>query len=182
VEGDGNINAFDPVTGAYLGQLQHPDGTPIAIAGLWDLTFGGGSHDNGLSKQLYFDAGPNVPNPAGNGLFGRIIAAGNQRNGQGVGTDNAAVSAAKTTIVGLAPLPSATATDPEATAYGWLLDIAPLSSDVFTTSAHQGKSNTINGKATLRARAQPAHRGLAQAERARRTLEADASQTERSGG
>jgi uncharacterized protein (TIGR03118 family) len=76
VEGAGNINAFDPVTGAYLGQLQHPDGTPIAIPGLWDLTFGGDSAKDGLSKQLYFDAGPNVPNPAGNGLFGRIIAAG----------------------------------------------------------------------------------------------------------
>jgi uncharacterized protein (TIGR03118 family) len=76
VEGAGHINAFDPGTGAYLGQLWHPDGTPIAIAGLWDLTFGGDSPTNGLAKQLYFDAGPNVPNPAGNGLFGRIIAAG----------------------------------------------------------------------------------------------------------
>jgi uncharacterized protein (TIGR03118 family) len=76
VEGDGNINAFDPATGALLGQLRHPDGTPIAIPGLWDLTFGGDSPANGLGKQLYFDAGPNVPNPAGNGLFGMILAAG----------------------------------------------------------------------------------------------------------
>jgi uncharacterized protein (TIGR03118 family) len=76
VEGAGNINAFDPATGAYLGQLRHPDGTPIAIPGLWDLTFGGDSPANGLAKQLYFDAGPNVPNPAGNGLFGMILAAG----------------------------------------------------------------------------------------------------------
>jgi uncharacterized protein (TIGR03118 family) len=82
VEGDGNINAFDPATGAFLGQLRHPDGTPIAIPGLWDLTFGGDSPTNGLAKQLYFDAGPNVPNPAGNGLFGRIIAAGSG-DGQG---------------------------------------------------------------------------------------------------
>jgi uncharacterized protein (TIGR03118 family) len=76
VEGDGNINAFDPATGAYLGQLRHPDGTPVAIPGLWDLTFGGDSPANGLAKQLYFDAGPNVPKPAGNGLFGMILAAG----------------------------------------------------------------------------------------------------------
>jgi hypothetical protein len=34
VEGAGNINAFDPTTGAYLGQLQHPNGTPVAIIGL----------------------------------------------------------------------------------------------------------------------------------------------------
>ncbi len=92
VEGAGNINVFDPATGAYLGQLQHPDGTPIAIAGLWDLTFGGGTSTNGLRKQLYFDAGPNVPNPAGNGLFGRIIAAGHgdrqDEGGRGDGSDS----------------------------------------------------------------------------------------------
>jgi uncharacterized protein (TIGR03118 family) len=76
VEGDGNINAFDPVTGAFLGALQRPDGTPIANPGLWDLVFGGNSPQDGRSQQLYFDAGPNVPNPTGNGLFGRIIAAG----------------------------------------------------------------------------------------------------------
>jgi uncharacterized protein (TIGR03118 family) len=77
VEGDGNINAFDPATGAILGHLVRPDGTPIANPGQWDLTFGGNTATNGLSKQLYFDAGPNVPNPAGNGLFGMILAAGN---------------------------------------------------------------------------------------------------------
>jgi uncharacterized protein (TIGR03118 family) len=76
VEGAGNINAFDPATGAYLGPLTQPDGTPIAIAGLWDLTFGGDSPANGLAKQLYFNAGPNAASAAGNGLFGRIIAAG----------------------------------------------------------------------------------------------------------
>jgi hypothetical protein len=89
VEGDGNINAFDPATGAFLGQLRHPNGTPIAIPGLWDLTFGGDSPANGLTKQLYFDAGPNVPNPAGNGLFGRIIAA-EQGDGRASTGDSAA--------------------------------------------------------------------------------------------
>jgi uncharacterized protein (TIGR03118 family) len=72
VEGAGNINAFDPVTGAYLGQLRHPDGTPIAIPGLWDLAFGAGNKKNGKTNELFFDAGPNVPNPTGNGLFGMI--------------------------------------------------------------------------------------------------------------
>jgi uncharacterized protein (TIGR03118 family) len=95
VEGDGNINAFDPTTGAYLGQLTRPDGTPIAIPGLWDLTFGGDSPANGLAKQLYFDAGPNVPNPAGNGLFGRIIAAGE--------TGGPGGAAAPSALMGVAP-------------------------------------------------------------------------------
>src|SRR6516225_7484222 len=89
VEGTGNINAFDPVTGAFLGQLRHPDGTPVAIPGLWDLTFGGGSHINGRTNQLFFDAGPNLPNPTGNGLFGMIVAAG-QGEGQGEDGDSAA--------------------------------------------------------------------------------------------
>jgi uncharacterized protein (TIGR03118 family) len=148
VEG-GDIDAFDPTTRAFLGQLQHPDGTPISIPGLWDLTFGGGSPDNGLSKQLYFDAGPNVPNPAGNGLFGMVIAAGKQGNGQGAVTDGAAVPAAKSAIISLAPLPSATATVPQATSYGWLIDIAPASGGAFTTLAEQGKGNKTNREAGL---------------------------------
>jgi hypothetical protein len=115
------------------------------------LTFGGGSPDNGLSKQLYFDAGPHVLNPARNGLFGRIIAAGNQGNGQGASTDGAAVPAVEGTIVGLAPLPPASATGPEATAYGWLIDIAPTSGGVFTTLVHQGKRNKTGWEAGLEA-------------------------------
>jgi uncharacterized protein (TIGR03118 family) len=93
VEGDGNLNAFDPSTGAFLGQLTHPDGTPIAVPGLWDLVFGGGNHQSGDTNQLFFDAGPNNPNPKGNGLFGMIFWAG---QAQPAGTDpgtSAAVSA-----------------------------------------------------------------------------------------
>jgi uncharacterized protein (TIGR03118 family) len=78
VEGAGNINAFDPATGAYLGQLRYPDGTPVAIAGLWDLTFGSGTPASDKTNQLFFDAGPNAPNLAGNGLFGVIRAAGDE--------------------------------------------------------------------------------------------------------
>ena len=85
VEGDGNINAFDPRTGAFLGPLRHPDGTPIAIPGLWDLTFGGGRHVNGRTNQLFFDAGPNLPDPTGNGLFGMISATGRE---EGEGEDD----------------------------------------------------------------------------------------------
>jgi uncharacterized protein (TIGR03118 family) len=104
VEGAGNINAFDQGTGAYLGPLTHPDGTPIAIAGLWDLTFGGDSPANGLAKQLYFNAGPNGVSMAGNGLFGRIIAAG-----QGHAPGNTAVPSALVGLAGAgaAPLVSA---------------------------------------------------------------------------
>lgn len=87
VEGAGHINAFDPDTGAFLGPLKSPDGTPIAIAGLWDLAFGAGSQHNGKTNELYFTAGPNVADFAGNGLFGVIRAAG--RHGPGDGGDDA---------------------------------------------------------------------------------------------
>jgi hypothetical protein len=36
-------------------------------------------------------------------------------------------------------MPSATATGPQATAYGSLIDVAPMSSGAFTTLVHQGK-------------------------------------------
>ncbi len=82
--GAGNINVFNPSTGAYLGQLDQPDGTPIAITGLWDLEFGDGKPDGGKTNQLFFDAGPNAPGVSINGLFGVIRPAGHQ-GGKGGG-------------------------------------------------------------------------------------------------
>lgn len=68
--GDGRINVFDPVTGAFLGQLRGSTGQPITIDGLWSLVTGnGGNAGNPLS--VYFSAGPNDEM---NGLFGVISA------------------------------------------------------------------------------------------------------------
>jgi uncharacterized protein (TIGR03118 family) len=134
VEGPGYINAFDPATGAYLGQLRHPDGTPIAIAGLWDVVFGTGTPDSGKTNQLFFDAGPNAPDLSGNGLFGRIDAAGDQGHGRGV-----SMAMAQGMIAG-----PASATGPQATAYGWLIDIAATSGGLSTTIVHQAKNNQVN--------------------------------------
>jgi uncharacterized protein (TIGR03118 family) len=92
-EGPGYINAFDPNTGAFLGRLTQPDGTPIAIPGLWYLTFGNGTPQTGLTKQLYFVAGPSLEHNFGQGLFGRIIAAG-EGDGPGSGSVSAADTAA----------------------------------------------------------------------------------------
>ncbi len=91
-DGPGYINALDPTTGAFLGRLTHPDGTPILIPGVWYLTFGGGTPQTGLTKQLYFDAGPTLEESTGLGLFGRIIVAG-QGDGQGSSAESAAVLA-----------------------------------------------------------------------------------------
>jgi uncharacterized protein (TIGR03118 family) len=78
VAGAGNINVFNPTTGAYLGELDEPDGTPIAITGLWELEFGDGKPHGGKTNQLFFDAGPNAPDVSINGLFGVIQPAGHQ--------------------------------------------------------------------------------------------------------
>lgn len=83
VAGAGNINVFDPKTGAYLGQLCNPDGTPIAIKGLWDLEFGDGTPCGGRTNQLFFDAGPNKPGDSTGGLFGVIQPAGHHGRNHG---------------------------------------------------------------------------------------------------
>jgi uncharacterized protein (TIGR03118 family) len=75
---DGRINAFDPDTGALLGPLTDQNGADIVIPGLWELSFGGSRA--GRPNQLFFDAGPNAPDFAGNGLFGFIHATGDNGN------------------------------------------------------------------------------------------------------
>jgi uncharacterized protein (TIGR03118 family) len=74
VEGPGYINAFNPRTGTFLGQLTDPDGELIAIPGLWELIFPNDNHGKGKSNPLFFDAGPNAISFAGNGAFGMILA------------------------------------------------------------------------------------------------------------
>jgi len=66
--GDGRINAFDPSTGKFLGQLQDPAGHPIAINGLWGLAFGNGGLA-GDTTTLFFASGLN---DEADGLFGSI--------------------------------------------------------------------------------------------------------------
>ena len=63
------INAFDPLTGAYLGTIADQLGNPLINAGLWGIAFGNGV--TGDANTLYFNAGIN--NEA-NGLFGAISA------------------------------------------------------------------------------------------------------------
>jgi uncharacterized protein (TIGR03118 family) len=54
--GDGTINAFDPNTGASLGQLQDTSGNTLAFPGLWALVFGNGGN-GGDRNTLYLTAG-----------------------------------------------------------------------------------------------------------------------------
>jgi uncharacterized protein (TIGR03118 family) len=66
--GDGVINAFDPNTGVFLGQLSDQNGNPIMIDGLWSLQFGNNAAA-GPTNELFFTAG--IDGEA-HGLFGNI--------------------------------------------------------------------------------------------------------------
>ncbi|MGI9087487.1 MAG: TIGR03118 family protein [Chthoniobacterales bacterium] len=70
--GDGRINAFDPATGEFLGQLEDAARDPITIDGLWGLRFGNGGNGGGAGT-LYFAAGIAGPDSLeDHGLFGSI--------------------------------------------------------------------------------------------------------------
>ncbi|RDK03447.1 TIGR03118 family protein [Paraburkholderia lacunae] len=66
--GDGTINAFDPVSGQFVGALKLKDGTVFVQQGLWGIAFGNGL-DNQPVNTLFFAAGPN---DEADGVYGRI--------------------------------------------------------------------------------------------------------------
>lgn len=66
--GNGQINAFDPGTGAFLGKVVNTLGQVIEIDGLWTLRVGNG-HAGGDANTIYFTAGPNGEK---DGLFGSL--------------------------------------------------------------------------------------------------------------
>jgi uncharacterized protein (TIGR03118 family) len=68
--GDGHISAFDPATGAFVGQLTDAHNLPVAIDGLWGLKFGNNGSAGGAGT-LFFTAGINHE---ADGLFGRLSA------------------------------------------------------------------------------------------------------------
>ncbi len=90
--GDGTINAFDPITGSYVGTLKDGSGNPIVNSGLWALDFRavGSGFDpdalfitagiNGESDGLFAEIRA-VPEPAAMALaaFGLLGVAGSAR-------------------------------------------------------------------------------------------------------
>jgi len=69
IDNSGTINAFNALTGAFVGIVNDANGNPIQIDQLWAIDFGDGVGANGATNQLFFTAGP-----AGNtqGIFGVI--------------------------------------------------------------------------------------------------------------
>lgn len=70
--GSGEIAAFDPATGGFLGRLHNEKGN-LVIPGLWAIGFGGGSNlaNDGPANTLFFAAG--IDDEA-HGLFGTVTA------------------------------------------------------------------------------------------------------------
>jgi uncharacterized protein (TIGR03118 family) len=68
--GDGTINAYNPMTGAFVGQMQDVNGKANHIDGLWGLAFGNGVN-SGPTNSLFFSAGINGGR---DGLFGSLQA------------------------------------------------------------------------------------------------------------
>jgi uncharacterized protein (TIGR03118 family) len=66
--GDGQINAFDPNTGTFIGKVVNSKGEVILIDGLWALMVGNGKNGGDFNK-IYFTAGPNGET---DGLFGSL--------------------------------------------------------------------------------------------------------------
>jgi uncharacterized protein (TIGR03118 family) len=64
----GNVAAFNPVTGRFLGNMLNPDGSTLNIDGLWALRFGNDAAA-GPGTTLFFTAGPGGEV---NGLFGTL--------------------------------------------------------------------------------------------------------------
>ncbi|HEY6347900.1 MAG TPA: TIGR03118 family protein [Candidatus Angelobacter sp.] len=71
----GNVSAFNPVTGRFLGNMLNPDGSILTIDGLWALRFGNDAAA-GPGTTLFFTAGPNGEV---NGLFGTLKAVAAER-------------------------------------------------------------------------------------------------------
>lgn len=68
--GDGRINAYDLKNFTFAGQLGTPNGRPLAIDGLWALSFGNGFQHQ-PTDTLFFTAGPDEES---HGVFGKIEA------------------------------------------------------------------------------------------------------------
>lgn len=65
--GDGKINAFNPLTGRFIATLVDATNAPISINGLWGLSFGNDTANGGPATTLYFAAAPGT-----GGLFGSL--------------------------------------------------------------------------------------------------------------
>jgi len=95
--GDGIMNAFDPNTSKFLGQVSDTNNHPIINAGLWDMVFGAGG--TGDPNTLYFTAGGSDQTQ---GLFATLTPAATNSNADfslSVSAQSATLSAGQSTNI-----------------------------------------------------------------------------------
>ncbi len=134
--GDGTINAFDPNTFAFQGQLMDQNGNVIVLPGLWGLLLGNGGN-GGDPNAIYFVAGTGNEK---HGLLGSIQA----------GPTITAVANAADTQSGIAPNTyiSVYGTDLSPITRNWTNSDFGTNGTTLPTSLG-GVSVTIDGKAAL---------------------------------
>ena len=72
--GNGMINAYNPMSGTWVDMLKNPDGSALAVDGLWGLIFGNGAA-GGKTNTLYFTAGiAGDGEKEDHGLFGSLAS------------------------------------------------------------------------------------------------------------
>ena len=134
--GDGTINAFDPNSFAFQGQLMDQNGNLIVLPGLWALLLGNGG-SGGDANAIYFAAGTGNQK---HGLLGSIQAA----------PTITAVANAADTSSGIAPntFISVYGTDLSPVTRNWTLSDFGTAGTALPTSLG-GVSVTVNNKAAL---------------------------------
>jgi uncharacterized protein (TIGR03118 family) len=75
--GSGQIAAFNPVNGRFIGLMKAPDNSILTIDGLWALGFGAGNANSGPYNTLFFTSGPNNEN---DGTFGTLVPVAGELN------------------------------------------------------------------------------------------------------
>lgn len=57
---NGTINAFDPITGKFVGTIKDQKGVDIVLNNLWGIAFGGGNSTNGAANELFVTVGQGI--------------------------------------------------------------------------------------------------------------------------
>ena len=68
----GTINAFDPVTGEFVGTIRE-HGRKIVLNNLWGIAFGGGTANNGALNELFVTVGQGIGTAELAGTFAKIV-------------------------------------------------------------------------------------------------------------
>jgi uncharacterized protein (TIGR03118 family) len=69
---EGTINAFDPITGTFVGTIKDENGRKIVLNNLWGIAFGGGTATNGSSNELFVTVGQGIGTSELAGTFAKI--------------------------------------------------------------------------------------------------------------